>query len=294
MNHSKQRTHMITTAALSALVIALATGVVAQRLSSARISGDIGVQKHLLAKSRQELKDRAKFRSDFQDLSLKLGGRMSTCSWSDQMPFMMAQVNSIVEANGLKVESLQPEPMTSSGSIQRFPMRLGVQTDLKHLTDVLKDLKDSVPLIDIERLDVRVAQGDSGKLQANLTVASFVVLDKSAPVPVRRTVKPVKAREEKPREPEKSEPKAEAKQPEKPAAKPQPTPAARPTERRNGEERQRPEKPEPPHLQGQSAPRQGRPAENGAPSNGKATAAPQGEAGGKTGAIEDRPRRDTR
>jgi hypothetical protein len=192
MNNPKRRIHVISTAALSVLVAALAIGVIAQQLAASRLSGGIQEQKLLLAKSRGELKDRAKWRDDYGDLALKLGGRMSTCSWSDQMPFMVAQVSGIVEGNGLKIDNLQPEPMTSSGSIQRFPMRLVLQTDLKHLTELLRDLRYAVPLIDVERLEVRNAQGESGKLQVNMTVSSFVVIDKNSPVARRRAVTPVK------------------------------------------------------------------------------------------------------
>ncbi|GEM_PF-4330627 len=234
MNSSKRRAHVIATIALCAVVVALAIGVIAQQLAASRLSRGIEQQKQLLAKSRQDLKDRAKWRSDYSDLSLKLGGRMSTCSWSDQMPFMMAQVTGIVEANGMKVESLQPEPMTSSGSIQRFPMRLTLQTDLKRLTEVLKDFRNAMPLVDVERLEVRNAQGENGKLQVNMTVASFVVIDKNSPTAKRRAaVIPVKGKDKtkEPDEVAKSETKPEAKtdsksvkpaveQPGKPAAKP--------------------------------------------------------------------------
>lgn len=198
MNNTKRRAHVAATAVLCALVVTLAIGVIAQQLAASRLSADIKGQKQLLAKSKGELKDRAKWRNDYGDLSLKLGGRMSACSWSDQMPFMVAQVSGIVEANGLKVENLQPEPMTSSGSVQRFPMRLVLQTDLKHLTELLKDITGSSPLLDVERLEVRNAQGDTGKLQVNLTVASFVVIDRNSLLGRRRAVVPTKTNATKP------------------------------------------------------------------------------------------------
>lgn len=224
MNNSKRRIHVISTAALSVLVVALAIGVIAQQLAASRLSGGIHGQKQLLSRSKGELKDRGKWRNDYGDLSLKLGGRMSTCSWSDQMPFMVAQVTGIVEANGLKVESLQPEPMSSSGSIQRFPMRLVLQTDLKHLTELLKDLSTAVPLIDVERLEVRNAQGETGKLQANMTVASFVVIDKNSPVARRRAVVPAKKTE--PLSAKAPEPEVkQAEEPAEPLAKPARTPS---------------------------------------------------------------------
>lgn len=274
MNNSKRRVHVAATALLCALVVILAIGVIAQQLAASRLSDGIQVQKQLLAKSKEELQDRAKWRNDYGDLSLKLGGRVSACSWSDQMPFMVAQVSGIVEANGLKIENLQPEPMTSSGSIQRFPMRLVLQTDLKHLTELLKDMSGSSPLLDVERLEVRNAQGETGKLQVNMTVASFVVLDKSSPIGRRRTVTPVKESKE-PAKPaskpavKSAEPaaKPEARQPQKSVSQP---PTAGPNARREAPEHQRRDGAEPPRMD--------RPA-NG---NGGKSGAPEAHVDGKT------------
>lgn len=237
MNNSK-RIHVAAIAALSVLVVALAIGVIAQQLAASRLSNGIQAQKQLLAKSQVELKDRAKYRDDYGDLALKLGGRMSTCSWSDQMPFMVAQVSGIVQANGLKIENLQPEPMTASSNIERFPMRLVIQTDLKNLTKLLKDMSTAVPLIDVERLEVRNAQGESDKLQVNMTVSSFVVLDKNSRVTRRRTVVPVKTAAVESKSADKPVAKP-ADQPSKPAPQPSvkaPTAAssAGPSERPNG------------------------------------------------------------
>ena len=220
MNNSKRRAQVAATAVLCALVVALAIGVIAQQLAASRLSADIQGQKQLLAKSKGEQKDRAKWRNDYGDLSLKLGGRMSACSWSDQMPFMVAQVSGIVEANGLKVENLQPEPMTSSGSVQRFPMRLVLQADLKHLTELLKDISGSSPLLDVERLEVRNAQGDTGKLQVNMTVASFVVIDKNAPVTRRRAFASAKPTAVEPKKPGMPAAQPAASESAKPTAKP--------------------------------------------------------------------------
>ncbi len=296
MNYSRQRTQLIATAALCILIVGLGAGVVAQRLAASRISHDIERQKQLLTRARQDAKDRAVFRNDFHDLSLKLGGRMSTCSWSDQMPFMMAQVTSIVEANGLKVESLQPEPMTSNGSIQRFPMRLGLQADMKHLAEVLKDLKSSVPLIDIERLEVRNAQGESGKLQMNLTVATFVVLDKGSPVAVRRSVKPVKPAKTEQAKAVSAETRTEADEEVKGAAKPA-SARQEPAVRRGGGESRRSPAPEEPGRAGNGkpqAPSENKPAPHQPPSDGKVTAPPSAGSPSEVRAVEGRSRRGER
>jgi Tfp pilus assembly protein PilO len=229
MNLSRKRPQAVATIVLCAVAIALAIGVIAQQLAASRLTREIDGQKQLIQKSKQDLKDRAKFRGEYGDLSLRLGGRMSTCTWSDQMPYMVAQVTGIVGANGVKVASLQPEPMTSLGSIQRFPLRIALETDLRHITEVLRDLKSAVPLLDIERLDIRNSQSGSGKLQINMTVASFVVLDKNSPVARRRAVVPAKKTEGIAAGPEARE--TEKPEAAKPQSKASDTPGARPAAR---------------------------------------------------------------
>lgn len=257
MNLSGRRPQLIATIVMCVVVLALGIGVVAQQLSATRLSGDIAEQKRLIAESKKDLKSRTASRDEYSDLSLTLGGRMSTCTWSDQMPYMVSQVTGIVEANRVRVESLQPEPMTSSGSVQRFPMRLGLQADLRHVTDILQDLKTAVPLIDIERLDIRNSQTGNGKLQINMTVASFVVLDKNSPVTRRRAVIPAR-KAEKPKEetgtenpaekPEAGSPaqKPQVKQPAKSVSGPPPVvkPVDRPRERPTASERKSDDRPE--------------------------------------------------
>jgi len=295
MNLSRKRPQVIATIALCAAVIALGVGVIAQRLSAARMFDDILAQKQLLSKSKQDLKDRAKYHSEYTDLSLKLGGRMSTCSWSDQMPYMVAQVTGIVESKGLKVARLEPEPMTSSGAIERFPMRIGFETDLKHVTDVLRELKSAQPLIDIERLDIRNAPNGNGKLQISMTVASFVVLDKDSPVVRRRAVIPVKkdkASEEKKSDTPSTTPEVTAT--EKPAPKPefrQPAtkPAQMPMQRPNGSEHGRNRGPESPRMEKPPSGNGGKPVEAAPPAGGKATSPPETFHTSSEVTIEGRP-----
>lgn len=192
MNQSKRSVHAIATIALCVVVVVLLVSVVAQRVAASRLAREIRVQQQSLTDARQNLENRRKWSRDYDELSLRLGGRMSACSWSDQMPYMMAQVNGIVQANGLKAENLQPEPMVATSNIRKFPMRVAVQTDLRRLTDVLKDVRNSSPLLDVERLEVRQPQDGDGGLQINMTVASFIVLDPHAPVARRRAATPVK------------------------------------------------------------------------------------------------------
>ncbi|MBP6962999.1 MAG: type 4a pilus biogenesis protein PilO [Armatimonadetes bacterium] len=206
MNQSKRSTYSIAAIILGAVVAVLLAAVVAQQVTASRLGREIRAQNQVLADARRNLENRRKWSSEYDEFSLRLGGRMSTCSWSDQMPYMMAQVNGIVQANGLKAENIQPEPMVVNWNIRKFPMRVALQTDLRRLTEVLRDVRNSRPLLDVERLEVRQAQdGDSG-LQINMTVASFVVLDQNAPVVRRRASLPVKKTERFAAKPETTEP----------------------------------------------------------------------------------------
>jgi len=193
MKGSKRRITLVTAVVLGAVVLGLGAAAIAQRLAISRILREIGEQRTLLASARRELEETSAWRRDYDDLSLKLGGRLADCCWSDQMPYMVAQLTGIMEPHGLKIETLQPQPMTSAQRILRFPLRIGLQTDLATLAKVLEDIEETVPLLEVEQLDIRNAQGREGKLQIGMTVSSFVVLDKRAPVTSRRQIpKPLK------------------------------------------------------------------------------------------------------
>ena len=102
------------------------------------------------------------------------------------MPSMVTQLTGIVEARGLKIESLQPEQWTSGEHVMRFPLRITLNCGLSDLTGILRDIESTTPLLDIERLDIRSGSDESGKLQVGMTVSSFVVRDKHAAQAKRR------------------------------------------------------------------------------------------------------------
>ena len=181
MNTSKQRARVFSAVALGAVVIGLAAAVTYQKVANYGVLRDIRQQRAGLADLKRHLSNCEKWREDYQDLSLKLGSRLQNSNWSDQMPFMVTQLTGIVEARGLKIESLQPEQMISGEHILRFPLRVGLNCDLSDLTGILRDIESTTPLLDIERLNITMNPDSSGKLQIGMTVSSFVVRDKHAP-----------------------------------------------------------------------------------------------------------------
>lgn len=194
MKDKKRRFRLISALCLGVLVVVLGLTVAWQHAVAARLSTDIAGQKALLGKQIAEAKQRIQWRKDYGEYSLKLGGLWSKCSWSDQMPFMVAQLTAIVESRGLRIESMQPQPMIANKQIPRFPMRIGLQADLPALAGILEEIEKTWPLLCVDRLDVRNAAGSSGKLQVDMTISSFVALDPRAPLAKRRTLPNVEKR----------------------------------------------------------------------------------------------------
>ena len=189
MNGTNRRLPIIIAAILGAAVVALTAAVVTQRLACGGVFRDVREQRALLAKYKRELRDSKASKKNYLDCSLKLGGRWSECSWSDQAPFALAQLTSITGRRGLKMKTFQPQPMSSANSILRFPVRISLEGDLTSLASVLEDVEKTTPLLEIERLDIRKAAKASGdRLQADMTISSFVVLDPNAPVAKRRAL----------------------------------------------------------------------------------------------------------
>lgn len=153
-----------------------------------RISRQISEQNRVLSQLQRELEGRKGCVKDYSILTLKLGGRFSECSWTDQMPFVVSQLNGIAEQRGLKVQTLQPQSMTANKCVRRFPLRIGLQADLSAVASLLEDIQDTTPLLDVERLDIKRAEARGGKLEVGMTVASFAVIDKNAQLANRRAL----------------------------------------------------------------------------------------------------------
>lgn len=187
MNTSKQRASVVAAIVLAVVVVGLAAAVAHQKVTKYRLLRDVRQQTTRLAGLERDLSNRAKWRNDYQNLSLKLGAGLQNFTWSDQMPFMVTQLTGIVEAQGLKIASLQPEEMTSGEHILRFPLRVALNCDLSDLTKILQEIESTKPVLNVERLDVRTSPDESGKLQVGMTVSSFVVRDDHAAPTKRRS-----------------------------------------------------------------------------------------------------------
>ena len=187
MNERKRAT-IFASVVLAVALVGMTAAVVRQNIAASRLSHEIAEQRRLRGDLRRELAKAEVWKKDYKDLSARLGGRLPECSWSEQMPFVVGQLSGIVGPRGLKIETLQPQPMSAAGRVLRFPMRLGLQANLANLTALLEDIGKTVPLLQVERLDIRSAQDKGEKLQVDMTVSSFVVLDQRAPLARRRAL----------------------------------------------------------------------------------------------------------
>jgi Tfp pilus assembly protein PilO len=186
--NERKRAKIFASAVLAVALVGLIAAVVRQNIAASRLSHEIAEQRRLRGDLGRELAKAEVWKKDYKDLSARLGGRLPECSWSEQMPFVVGQISGIVGPHGLKIETLQPQPMSAAGRVLRFPMRLGLQADLASLTAVLEDIGKTVPLLQVERLDIRSAQDKGEKLQVDMIVSSFVVLDQRAPLARRRAL----------------------------------------------------------------------------------------------------------
>lgn len=202
----KTRTFTVTAVILGVLILVLGAVVARQRLVESRISMQISEENSVLAQLQRELEGRRGCIVDYPNLTLKLGGRFSQCSWTDQMPFVVSQLTGIAEHRGLRIQTLQPQPMTENKCVRRFPLRIGLQADLAAVASLLEDIQYTTPLLDVEQLDIKRAEAGGNKLEVGMTVASFVVIDKDAPLANRRALQkeiriPTEPQSEEPPEP---------------------------------------------------------------------------------------------
>ncbi|MGB9588442.1 MAG: type 4a pilus biogenesis protein PilO [Armatimonadota bacterium] len=184
-NHRIRMTKIILIV-LAVVAIALAVAVVYQRITMSRLSGELQSRKHRLAVIQQDLKERTRYHQDYRELSLKLGGRFTRCTWSDQMPYMVSQLTGILQPHGVKIKTLKPEPMTTQSVVSRFPLGVEIDATIAQVTGILKDIRSTVPLLCIERLDISPSPNSADLLEVSMRIASFVVIDKQGGLSERR------------------------------------------------------------------------------------------------------------
>ncbi|MHB9132119.1 MAG: GspMb/PilO family protein [Armatimonadota bacterium] len=195
MNTSQTRPAIIIATLLGIIAGALLLLVVYQGFARSAVLRDIDGQTQEMTELQASLRENTKAGADVAKLVERLGPRMRACSWNEQLPYMINQLTVMLMTRGVTIDTMQPEPMTTTKSIRRFPMRLAFRTDLTHLAIVLQDMKQATPLLKVERLTVRREQGQDGKNPVNdnklvveVTATSFIILDKNAPEKVQRTM----------------------------------------------------------------------------------------------------------
>jgi hypothetical protein len=99
------------------------------------------------------------------------------------MPFMINQLTGIMEAHKLKIDTLRPEPITSSSDVYRLPLRVSFKANLGELARTIDDIEKTLPVLSIEELGMRPAGDKSDLLQADMVVSLFAIADPNAPMP---------------------------------------------------------------------------------------------------------------
>jgi len=174
----KRSTRFTIMLCLAAITACLSGSLVYQRIRTANLSHAITEESSQLSELRRSIDETRSAAKQYDSLTRRLGGALQECSWSEQMPFAVSQINGIFSAHGVKIQSLRPEPMIAMKSVERFPLRVVIKPTLKQLVAILKDLKSAEPLIHLQRLNIRTARDFDDTLEADMTITSFVVLDK--------------------------------------------------------------------------------------------------------------------
>lgn len=160
----------------------LVAAIVDQQISLSRLSGDMIQQKRSLSRIEKDTTAFKTVTSTYETLSSKLGGRYRNVSWSTQIPSVVNQVTGLMQSQGLKMQTLKPEPITSKDGVSRLPLRVSFQAGLGDLAKLVFAIERSVPYLEIERLDINAAKENGDKLQADMTISSFAIADENAPL----------------------------------------------------------------------------------------------------------------
>jgi len=179
MNISKLQTTVIIKCILGLVILGLGIGIIAQRLAISGLRSEVAEKTKELAKLRTEDTDAKSMTVKYKDLVNKLGDRYQKVSWGKHLPTMMNQINGIMTAHSIKMDTLRPEPLTNANDISRLPMHISFKANLGDLARVVQDIEKATPLLSIEQLDVRVPTNQSDLLEMDMIVSSFAITDSS-------------------------------------------------------------------------------------------------------------------
>lgn len=168
------------------ITVGLAIAVVGQQITGSQLSTDLRQQRKTLKDTIDTIKEYKTLSMNYDDLSLKLGGRHRSISSSKMTVSIMNQINGIAQMQGIKLDSLRPDPATTVNSITRLALRISFKASLGDITRVIQSIETTVPLLHIEQLNIRAADDKSDMLQADMTISSFGIIDKNAPELVGR------------------------------------------------------------------------------------------------------------
>jgi len=93
---------------------------------------------------------------------------------------MVTRLTDIAWRQQLKIETLQPEPAVTTEQITRFPLRISLHADLAHLVPLLHNIRTATPALQIDKLDIRYEPAKDNLLKVEMTIASFVIVEKQA------------------------------------------------------------------------------------------------------------------
>jgi Tfp pilus assembly protein PilO len=160
---------------LGILVFVLAAIMVNQIFVRSRLSVRAGAQKQLLSELTAGASGNRLALNKYDEMAIKLCGRIPDGTVRGNMPFMINQVAGVMQAHGLKPETLKPEPVTVVDGIDRVPLRVSFSAGIGNMVLVVRDIENTVPVMHIDQLSIRPATDKSGTLHAEMTISSFVV-----------------------------------------------------------------------------------------------------------------------
>jgi len=159
---------------LGLLVLVLAAIMLNQMLVRSRLSARVNEQKQLLSNLTEGSIGNRTALSKYDDMSIKLYGRIPDGSVRGSMPFVLNQVAGTLRAHGLMPETLKPESVTVIDGINRVPLKVSFSAGLNNMVLVLRDIENTVPVMRIDQLSIRPAADKSQMLHAEMTISSFV------------------------------------------------------------------------------------------------------------------------
>jgi Tfp pilus assembly protein PilO len=181
MKIRKFRPTVIAAAILILIIIGLSIAVLDQQLRSSNLSMQIMQENEKFNRLSRDTSADVNLDKKYRDMALKLGGRYKEVTWSRHIPFMVNQLTAAMQAYGVKIETLRPDPIRTMDNVSQLPLRIGFKAGIADMAKVVRDIEKTTPFLNIERLDIRAAGEKSDLLQSEMTVSSYAITDKDAP-----------------------------------------------------------------------------------------------------------------